>query len=68
LNHRVPLHRSLNHMILKTDLEIITGLAASQSFMGAPQVSVDLRKSDVRDFLFLQLFQGLNIIAIPFPL
>jgi hypothetical protein len=68
VNAGIPLDRSANDVILQADLEVVAGFAAAQAFMWALRVAVDLGKSRVRDFLFLKISQGLNIITVPFPL
>ncbi len=68
LNNGVPLDRSSNDVVLKADLEEITGFAAAQPFMGMPQVAVDLCKSSIGDLLFMEISQRLNVISIPLPL
>jgi hypothetical protein len=68
VNAGIPLDRFANNVILQADLEIIAGFAAAQAFMRALRVAVNLGKSRVRDFLFLKISQGLNVVTIPFPL
>jgi len=68
VNDGIPLNRSSNHVILKADLEEVTGFTAARALMRVPQVAMDLRKGGIGNLLFLQVSKRLDVITIPLPL
>ena len=50
-NMHIPLDSLANHMVLEADFEVIAGLASAQPFVRASKIPVDLRESEIGDFV-----------------
>lgn len=66
-NMVVPFNGSANDVILKTNLEVISGLARTGPQMRRALVSPNLCKCNVYDLIVTKVLQALNVVSITLP-